>query len=108
MWMQRVVAPVEGDRGVAAHEVGLLFVTGNCRGIEDLIGCRIPAVSTGSDARRQVGKAAADFKQPSGLPLNLGARLGALQQVVGPVFLQAVLAEPEEVFLRKLVVLGVD
>ena len=41
------------------------------------------------------------------LPPGGGARFGVAQQVVRPVLLEAVLAEPEEVLLRKLEVLAV-
>src|SRR5262245_63782188 len=78
--MQRVVAPVERNRGIAAQEVRLLLIAWNRRGVEDLIGRRIPAVGADADVRREVRNAAADIEQPGGPPLKLRARFRASAQ----------------------------
>src|SRR5262249_12045922 len=62
--MRRIVAPVERGGTLAANVSGLPLVTGNRRGIEDLIRRGKAAVVAASDRRVEVSDAARDVKQP--------------------------------------------
>src|SRR5262245_16008022 len=108
VWMQRVVSPLEGDRGVAAQDIGLLLVAGNRRGIEDGFGRGEAAVRAGANRWIEIREAAPDFEQVGDLPSRRRARLRAAQQIVRPILFKAVLTEAEEVFLGILVPLGMQ